>query len=125
MIDDDKNLYDILGVQENAADYEIEKRYKELARIYHPDVNLNRIEWAKEKMQELNYARSVLSDSSKRMRYTILLKQKAYQEEVRRQVYVNNLHGRELRNTRQKNKTIKTALKIFFAVGFIKYLSKK
>lgn len=36
-----ENYYQILGVSQNASLEEIKKRYKELAKKYHPDINKN------------------------------------------------------------------------------------
>ncbi len=63
-----KNYYEILGVPENASQEEIRKKYRELVRKYHPDINKNNPEAAK-KMAEINEAYQVLSDPKKRAQY--------------------------------------------------------
>ncbi len=63
-----KNYYEILGVPENATQEEIRKRYRELVKKYHPDINKDNPEAAK-KMAEINEAYQVLSDPKKRAQY--------------------------------------------------------
>ena len=68
-----KNYYEILGVSENATQEEIRKRYRELVRKYHPDINKDNPEAAK-KMAEINEAYQVLSDPKKRAQYDAMRK---------------------------------------------------
>ncbi|MDD2211545.1 MAG: molecular chaperone DnaJ [Clostridia bacterium] len=63
-----RDYYDVLGVQRNAAEAEIKKAYRKLARQYHPDVNPGNQE-AEEKFKEINEAYEVLSEPGKRQRY--------------------------------------------------------
>ena len=60
-----KDYYKILGVSENATQYEIKQAYKKLAMKYHPDRNPGDKQ-AEEKFKEINEAYSVLSDPEKR-----------------------------------------------------------
>ena len=69
MADKPRDLYEILGVNENATDDEIKKAYKKLARQYHPDLNQDDREGAERKMKELNVAYEILKDPEKRARY--------------------------------------------------------
>lgn len=48
--------YQLLEIQESAADEEVTKAYKRLAHRYHPDKNQKRIEWATRAMANLNIA---------------------------------------------------------------------
>lgn len=59
--------YEILGVSHTATEDEIKKRYRKLAREYHPDVNKGA--GAEEKFKEINLAYDTLSDSLKRADY--------------------------------------------------------
>lgn len=63
-----KDLYDVLGVDEDASQKEIKKAYRTLARKHHPDRNPDDPN-AEEKFKELQKAYSVLSDEEKRQQY--------------------------------------------------------
>ncbi|WP_107930799.1 DnaJ domain-containing protein [Campylobacter concisus] len=58
----DKDAYEVLGVDKNASFDEIKQRYKELVRQYHPDILAGRgeskevIERSTKKLQEINEA---------------------------------------------------------------------
>lgn len=62
------NPYKILGVDRNASDDEIKKRYKKLAMEYHPDRNPDKPE-AETRFKEINGAYEVLKDSESRKNY--------------------------------------------------------
>lgn len=61
------NLYDVLGVAEDASQDNIKKAYKKLAQKYHPDRYDG--DDAKTKFQEINAAYQTLSDPDKRADY--------------------------------------------------------
>ena len=63
-----KDLYDVLGVDEDASTKEIKKAYRDLARKHHPDRNPDDPR-AEEKFKEIQKAYSVLSDDEKRQQY--------------------------------------------------------
>jgi len=66
-----KDLYEILGVHENASDTDIKSAFRQLAKQYHPDsqeVQENRAE-SEERFLQLTDAYKVLSDSVLRTQY--------------------------------------------------------
>ena len=63
-----KDYYEILGVSRNAADEDIKKAYRELAKKYHPDLHPG--DKAMEaKFKEINEAYEILKDTKKREEY--------------------------------------------------------
>lgn len=68
MADNKRDYYEVLGVQKGAADDEIKKAYRKLAKQYHPDLNPGD-QVAETKFKEVNEAYEVLSDKDKRARY--------------------------------------------------------
>jgi curved DNA-binding protein len=62
-----KDYYQILGVKRDAAQADIKKAFRKLARKFHPDVS-KEID-AEARMKELNEANAVLSDTEKRAAY--------------------------------------------------------
>ncbi|PJE51250.1 molecular chaperone DnaJ [candidate division WWE3 bacterium CG10_big_fil_rev_8_21_14_0_10_39_14] len=69
-----KDYYQILGVDRNASQQQIREAYRKLAFQYHPDRNQGNPA-ATERMKEINEAYSVLSDSRKRNEYDSLRQQ--------------------------------------------------
>ena len=63
-----KDYYSVLGVPRTAADKEIKKAYRKLARKWHPDVNPGNKE-AEARFKELSEAYEVLGNSEKRKQY--------------------------------------------------------
>jgi len=63
-----KDYYKILGVDKNADKTEIRKKYRELARRHHPDLNADDKN-AAAKFGEISEAYEVLSDDEKRKKY--------------------------------------------------------
>jgi DnaJ-related protein SCJ1 len=64
----DKDLYKILGLQRNASQNDIKRKYRELTRKYHPDKNQGNKE-ASSKFAEVAEAYEILSDPNKRRKY--------------------------------------------------------
>ena len=65
-----KDYYKTLGVERGAADDEIKKAYRKLARKYHPDVSKEPN--SKERFQEVSEAYETLKDKEKRAAYDSL-----------------------------------------------------
>lgn len=65
------NHYETLGLSKNATPEEIQKAFRGMAKLCHPDTNPNDPETAK-KFKELMAAFEVLSDPSKKLRYDSL-----------------------------------------------------
>ena len=63
-----KDYYETLGVPRNAAESDLRKAFRKLAREYHPDVAKDK-KRAEEKFKEINEAYEVLSDPEKRKKY--------------------------------------------------------
>lgn len=64
----EKDYYAILGVSKDAADKDITKAYRRLARQYHPDANPGNAE-AEEKFKQISGAYDVVGDATKRSEY--------------------------------------------------------
>lgn len=62
-----RDYYEVLGVDKNSSADDIKKSYRKLARQYHPDVN--KAADAEEKFKEVKEAYDVLSDDQKRAHY--------------------------------------------------------
>ncbi|MEX2237911.1 MAG: J domain-containing protein [Dehalococcoidia bacterium] len=63
-----QDYYATLGVKKDAADKEIRKAYRKLARQHHPDVNPGD-NAAEERFKRINAAYEVLKDADKRKKY--------------------------------------------------------
>ena len=64
-------LYTRLGVYPSSNKEEIKKAYNKLSKIYHPDKNLNNINYSQKKFTELVEAKDILLDSDKRKDYDL------------------------------------------------------
>lgn len=68
-----KDLYRILGVNENASKDEIKKAFRKLAVKYHPD-KVKGNKQAEERFKEINEAHQILSNEKKRQQYDFMRK---------------------------------------------------
>ncbi len=66
-----KNYYEILGVDRSAAQDDIKKAFRKLAKQYHPDANPGDKK-AEEKFKDISEAYEVLSDAEKKKKYDML-----------------------------------------------------
>ena len=64
----EKDYYSVLGVKENAAEEDIKKAFRRLAKKFHPDANKGDKD-AEKHFKEINEANEVLSDRDKRAQY--------------------------------------------------------
>ncbi len=69
-----ENLYDVLGVRQDATETELKRAFRALSKKYHPDVNPGDRK-AEEKFREVSEAYSLLQDSHKRAEYDKKLKE--------------------------------------------------
>jgi curved DNA-binding protein CbpA len=76
------SLYQILGVLDDAEDVVIRAAYKALAQRYHPDKWTGNKDEANHRMQEINEAYAILSDSKKRKQYDAIEKDKSNYSEL-------------------------------------------
>ncbi len=67
-----KNYYEVLGLASTATPEEIKRRYRELARRYHPDINRNAD--ASDRFKEINEAYRTLSHAGRRATYDLELR---------------------------------------------------
>lgn len=73
-----RNYYKILSVTQKTSKADLKKRYRELAKKYHPDTNLGSKE-SENKFKIISEAYETLSDNKKRKEYE---RQRAYQKKA-------------------------------------------
>lgn len=64
-----KDYYEVLGIAKNASQSDIKQAYRNLAKKYHPDMNLDNKKEAEEKFKEISEAYEVLMDPKKKQLY--------------------------------------------------------
>jgi molecular chaperone DnaJ len=67
MATQERDLYEVLGLERGASDGDIKRAFRRLAQQWHPDVNQDTE--AQERFKEINDAYQVLSDPDRRARY--------------------------------------------------------
>ncbi|MBI5927889.1 MAG: J domain-containing protein [Chloroflexi bacterium] len=70
--DPQHDFYQLIGVEVSADAEMIQRAYRQKAKEFHPDLNLDRMEWATEQFQRLTEAYSILSDNELRSQYNDL-----------------------------------------------------
>ena len=70
-IDNNENLYELLGINKSASQEEIKKAYRKLSMEYHPDRN-NGSETSTEKFKKISAAYETLGDESNRRKYDMM-----------------------------------------------------
>ena len=105
----EKNYYDILQINKNATPEIVEKAYKTLVRMYHPDLQegANKQEY-EEKLKLINEAYETLSNEQKRKQYDLELEQieqmKRQQENVENSYSnFNNSYNPNVSNNQYQN----------------------
>ncbi len=69
-----RTFYDELGVESDAGASEIKRAFKDIAKVYHPDMNPpDKKDWAHEQMSRLNFIVDTLVDSKRRAEYDELI----------------------------------------------------
>ena len=69
-----RTFYDELGIGSDAGASEIKRAFKEIAKVYHPDMNPpDKKDWAHEQMSRLNFIVETLLDSDRRVEYNELI----------------------------------------------------
>ena len=98
-----KNYYEILGVNPSATLEEIQKKYRELVKKYHPDICKDHD--AAEKIKEINIAYDTLCNKEKRKQYDIKISTESntekQNEEVNFDEELNNLNNKEKENVKK------------------------
>ena len=65
----DLKLYNLLNIEPSASTNDIKKAYAKLSKQWHPDKNLNNVEKATRKFQEITHAKDILMNPSSRAVY--------------------------------------------------------
>ncbi len=78
--ENNRDYYEVLGVDRTATNSEIKEVYRKLAQMYHPDINKSHA--AEDKMKLINEAYEVLSDEIRRQQYDTKWDEKNQQDDT-------------------------------------------
>lgn len=67
-----RNYYEVLGLPPSATTDQIKKKYRELARKYHPDIAQDKV-FSQRLFTQINQAYRVLADPERRAQYNVTL----------------------------------------------------
>ena len=95
--------YDILEVSEKASLEVIKMAYRTLAKKYHPDTFTGDASYSEEKMKRINLAYEILSDSVRRAKYDIFLREQRDQNTNNNNFY--NSHTSQQTTSHSEQKT--------------------
>lgn len=76
------DYYALLEVSASATLQQIKRSYRRLARLYHPDINVQGREGRDERIKQLNEAYAILSDVTRRAAYDALLRKQRQAEQI-------------------------------------------
>jgi curved DNA-binding protein CbpA len=98
--DNFKDYYKILQVDRNATQEVITMDYKSLAKKYHPDLNLNNLNEANEKMKDINEAYNILNNAESRTKYNLV-----YDSHMKNTINNSNIDSSNNNNNNSSNNT--------------------
>jgi curved DNA-binding protein CbpA len=87
-----KTHYEVLGLSPDASPEQVKKRFRELARKYHPDLNRDRPDYH-ELFLRINEAYETLNDASRRAAYDLTLRDHARREAERQKAGGGSVFG--------------------------------
>jgi curved DNA-binding protein CbpA len=82
-VSDGKTYYQVLGLPSDASPEQVRKRFRELAREHHPDLNRDRPD-SHERFLQINEAYETLNDPGRRAAYDLTLRDQARREAERK-----------------------------------------
>jgi DnaJ-class molecular chaperone len=75
MTQNDISYYDILKISPQSSDEDVQRAYRQMAKIFHPDQNPKRRSLAEQRFQKINEAYAALNTSEKRRKYNAIMAQ--------------------------------------------------